>query len=151
MRFQWKLFPLQRKLEWDLDLSQGRLAVLQRGGEDAAALLTALEGQQSEQVMHVGAQARMQADPGLRAQALAYLCAMEARIAQARAQEQHLQREIAQARAECLRCRKRLDAMERLRGQAAVAYWREEQRMEAKEADLAWLARRGSQSPGERG
>lgn len=151
MKFQWKLFPLQRKLEWDLDLSQSRLAVLRRDGEDAAALVRALEGQQSEQAMHVGAQARMQADPALRAQALAYLCAMEAGVAQARAQEQRLQEEVEQARAECLGCRKRLDAVERLREQAAVAHWREEQSLEGKEADLAWLARRGSQLPGECG
>lgn len=153
MKFQWKLFPLQRRLEWDFDAAQGRLALLLRGGDSAAALLRALESQQAEQALHAGTHGRVQTDPARHAQALAYLCAMDARIVQARREERRLQQEIAAARAECLRCRQRLDAVDRLREQAAAAHLQEQLRCEAKETDLAWLARCGSQPsyPGEHG
>jgi flagellar export protein FliJ len=153
MRFQWKLFPLQRKLEWDLDLAQGRLGTLLRGEQHALAVLRALEGQRAEQAAHANAGARMKADPALHAQALAFLCALEAHIAQARAQQQRLQRDTAAARAECLRCQQRLDTVDSIREQALAVHQQAQRRSEGKEADAAWLARRVSQAafPGECG
>jgi hypothetical protein len=141
MKFHWKLFPLQRKLEWDLDLARGRLAALLRGSEHAAGVLRALEGTHAEQSAAALAAVRRRTDPALHGQALAYLAGMEARLARARAQHAQLEGEVAAVRTECTRCRQRLDTVEALHDDAFAQFTHAAQRGAAKEADFAWLAR----------
>ncbi|MDB5858700.1 MAG: hypothetical protein JWQ76_2389 [Ramlibacter sp.] len=141
MKFEWKLFPLQRKLEWDLDLARGRLAVVLRGCEHAGAILRALEGTHADQSAAALAATQRRADPVAHGQALAYLAAMEARLARARAQSAQLESQAAAARAECQRCSQRLDSLSAVRDQALARFTYAAQRDAAKEADFAWLAR----------
>jgi flagellar export protein FliJ len=141
MKFNWKLFPLQRKLEWDLDLAQGRLAFMQRGSEHAAGVLQALEGTRADQSAAALAATQRRTDPVAHGQALAYLAGMEAQLARARKQRAKMEDEVAVARAECMRCSQRLEALDTLHDQAFTQFTCEVQRAEAKEADFAWLAR----------
>ena len=141
MKFDWKLFPLQRKLEWDLDLARGRLAVLLRGCERAGSLLRALEGTHAEQSAAALAVLQGRADPVVHRQALVYLAGMEAQLGRARTQSVQIEAEVAAARDECKRCSQRLEALEALHDRARARFTYEAQRLAAKEADFAWLVR----------
>jgi hypothetical protein len=140
MKFQWKLFPLQRKLEWDLDMAKGRLGVLLRGWEHAASTLHALEQTRAQQAEVASTVLRRQADPLLHAQALGYLVAMEARIRRADAERRRIEEEVGAARAECLRCQQRLDTLGCVHDRALADQLTRADRDAAKVADLDWLA-----------
>jgi hypothetical protein len=141
MKFDWKLFPLQRKLEWDLDLARGRLAVLLRGREQAGGIVRTLEGTHAEQSAAALAATQRRADPVAHGQALAYLAGMEARLARARAQCAQLESEVTAAQGECERCSQRLEALGALHEQAFAQFTYAARRDAAKEADSVWLAR----------
>ena len=141
MKFAWKLFPLQRKLEWDLDMARGRLAVLLRGHEHAGSVLRALEEAHAGQSAAALAVAQRRPDPATHGQALAYLAGMEARLARARMQSARLEAEVSAARAVCNDCSQRLEALETLRDRALTQFTYTDRRHAEKESDLAWLAR----------
>lgn len=140
MRFEWKLLPLQRKLDWELDLARGRLAPLLRGSERAANALRALEELHADQSAAALAAARQRADPAAHRQALAYLAGMEARLAQARRQCAQLASELAAAQAECSGRHVRLEVVGALHDQALARFRYAAQRCIDKEADFAWIA-----------
>lgn len=143
MKFQWKLFPLQRKLEWDLDAAKGRLALVLRDCEHAASVLQSLQSTHRQQAGLAAQAVLRRPDPQLHDQALAYLAGMEARIAQARAERHRMEQEVAAARVECLRCQQRLDTLDVLRDQQLAQHAALLQQRQARDADCAWLARSG--------
>jgi hypothetical protein len=140
MRFAWQLAALQRKLEWEVDMAKGRLAVLLGAAEHTACALDALEQTCRQQAGIASAALRRQAHPGLHAQALGYLAALQARIAQAQAEQLRMAQEVAAARAQCLHCQQRLDTLATLHDHALAQHLTLVGRRMAKEADLDWLA-----------
>lgn len=143
MKFEWKLFPLQRKLEWDLDVARCRLALLLRDSEHAASLLQAMERSQVQQAGLASQAMRGRLDPTLHDQALGYLAGMEARIAQARAERVRIDEELATVRDECVRCQRRLDTLDVAHDRALAQHATQAQRRAGRDADCDWLARGG--------
>lgn len=143
MKFHWKLFPLQCKLEWDLDAAKGRLAACLRECDDAAALLHSLEGAHAQQAGWAAKAMQSRLNPELHGRSLAYLADRQAQILGARLAWRRMQDAVAAARAECLRCRQRLDQLERVREQAMAQHTGTQRHRQARDADSAWLARSG--------
>ena len=145
MRFDWKLQPLQRKLEWDLDLARGRVATLSRQQAQAQAALRLLENSRAAQAAVAQAATQRRADPALHVQALAWLATAELQLVCLRAQSLEAEAALADARAACLRCNERVEALAVLHGEALARFAYAVQREAAKEADFAWLGRRARQ------
>jgi hypothetical protein len=139
MKFDWRLFPLQRKLEWDLEIAQGRLARQQRAVSDLARVLRELQATRDEQSAAASAATQRRADPFAHRQALAYLAGLEARLARARAHRSQAESQMEDFRVHCQRCNERLEALKALYQQAHVRFTHAAQREAEKEADFAWL------------
>jgi hypothetical protein len=141
MKFDWKLFGLQRKLDWDLEQARGRLG--QQLGEalELGGTLRALETSHAEQSAAALAAARRRTDPVAHGQALAYLAGMEARLARARFQRTQLDAKVEALRAECQHCNERREVLAALYDRGFSRYMHARQREAEKEADFAWLAR----------
>ncbi|MCG2594954.1 hypothetical protein LZ009_19420 [Ramlibacter sp. XY19] len=147
MKFDWKLQPLQRKLEWDLDLARGRVAAARLRFEQAGDAVRGLEEIHAAQAAAALAATRRGADPALHKQALAWLLSAETRLLHRRTECTRAKAELAAARTECRRCNERLEALSALHDEAQVRFAYAERREAGKEADFAWLASRSAQEP----
>ena len=141
MKFEWKLQPLQRKLEWELDVARSRLAAAAARYETVRNSVQALESSHAAQATAALATAR-RADPALHAQALGWLAAAETRLQRLRAQCARAQSELEAARAECRRSNERLEVLGALHEEALAQFRYASQRQASKEADFSWLASR---------
>ena len=140
MKFHWKLQPLQRKLEWDLDLARGRVGAAGHRYDQARDAVRAMEVSHAAQAAAASAAAQRGADPALHAQALAWLVGAEAQLLRQRARCAQAEAQLEVARVECLRCNERLEALSALHGEARARFAYAARREAGKEADFAWLA-----------
>jgi hypothetical protein len=146
MKFDWKLFGLQRKLDWDLELARDRLGQQLRQAMELAGALRALETSHADQSAAALAATRRCTDPVAHGQALSYLAGMEARLAFARSQRTQLDAKVEALRAECQCCNERREVLAALYDRGFSRFMHAKRREAEKEADFAWLARA---APGE--
>lgn len=140
MKFDWKLQPLHRKLEWDLELARGRLAVLVRGHADAGEAVQSLEVERTAQADVALAALRRGTDAGSHAPAMAWLAAAEDDLTRLRTRLSVASESLDAARDDCRRCQQRLEALATLHQEARARFDHAERSRALREADLAWLA-----------
>jgi flagellar biosynthesis chaperone FliJ len=144
----WKLLPLQRKFEFELDQAKASLQVALRQSESVRILLRTLIDTRAEQ-----AGVRWSAQQ--HAHTVAYLAEMSGRIAVADARRSALDQHISAARERCLQCQRKLELLQAVHDQARAQHLREARARAGREMDDAWLAKRhntlcspGGWSPG---
>lgn len=151
--FDWRLAPLQRKLEWELDAARTRLARVLAQWQQARDGLEAAEERQEQAAVEARAQAAAATDPRAHRAMLSYLVGLGDQVAVARSQEQEAQERLAEGRQDVLRCQRRLDVLLRARGNALDDHLQAHARRDQSEADATWLAlrelQRTAQRPGE--
>jgi hypothetical protein len=141
MKFDWKLQPLQRKLEWDLELARGRLSAASRELRESCGAVRALEANHSAQASAAQAALHRGADPAGHSLALAWLAGAERHLANLRAQTTKDTESVAAARAACRRCQERLEALTTLHDEARRRFVYAANWEATRDADLEWLAR----------
>jgi flagellar biosynthesis chaperone FliJ len=140
--FRWPFAPLQGKAGWELERSRMQLADCLRQLALAQASLRALE---AEAVQHGSCVAGAGVlDARFYRQRLAYLADVRSRMDAAAAQQAGWRQQAHRAQSECARSQQRLDALERLEQAQWRAHAQQASASAAREADLAWLARRGA-------
>jgi len=135
--FRWRLEPLRRKLQADLEGARLLLAALLGEEGRLAAAIRELDARflhDARDILNAPLEARG------RARALAYLLQQGEALHAQRRQACELRSRLTEAREECLAAERRLNSVEKLRGSAQAVFAAEQLRRTAKEADLAWLA-----------
>ena len=139
--FAWTLAAAERLRQHEADRAASRLAVAEHARRELQADLQALESARNGQLQFLAGCSSSPFDPALQQQALRYL-------AQALGQEQQRQQQEAQllgrlelAKKVRVDAQRRLDSVRKLRETALARYAQDQIRRQAREADLAWLAR----------
>ena len=131
----WKLLPLQRKFEFELDQATASLQAVLGQSESVRLLLRTLHATRAEQ-------AGYQWDVQQHAQTVAYLAEMSGRIAASDVRLIALEQHLSEARERCLRCRRRLDVLQAVHDKAWAQHLRTAQARAAREMEDGWLATR---------
>lgn len=139
--FRWSLAPLERKLQWERDASQSRMALVLQRLRDCEQRNRHLASERDSQVSSAAARWRQAADPQAHRQALRFLARMETQLAEGDRHWRALQMEVDRARQDCLERERRLETLMKMRRAAIQAHVRVATLRLAKEADIAWLAR----------
>lgn len=139
--FRPPLAALERKLGHDLDRARSDLAALGREARVLAELRQELAGQRADQLQFAGKLLAGAVDPSAYGRCLRYLAAMERRVQERSNEAGLLETRLAAARQACVEADRRLACLRALRESAEAAYALAQSRRDAKQADLAWLAR----------
>lgn len=139
--FRWRLAPLERKLEGDLEAARATLSGMRQEEADLIREVEALEQNLSEQAKHAAAASEQVLDAHRYHGRLHCLAGLVEEIAQRTATATRLRERIAVAAKVCIARDVKLGCVRRLRDLATDAYAREQMRRESREADLAWLTR----------
>jgi hypothetical protein len=142
------LAGLERKLHLDAQRAAGALGELERERAARQAQLVALQGAHERQLLAV---AGTRIDPFGRRQALRYLGREQEAICEQQVELAALDGRVAGLREARLAAERRLEAARKLRSAALSVYAQGQLRRQAKEADLAWLARPAGKQPGASG
>lgn len=137
--FRWRLEPLHRKLRADLDGAQFVLASLLREERELAGSISSLESQFLQDARGV---LNAPLEPASRTRSLNYLVERGKNLEARRQDVADLRSRITVAREVCMTAERRLASLETLRGNAQAHFVREQMRVAAKEADIAWLTGR---------
>jgi len=140
--FDWRLAPLQRKLEWEVDAARTGLAAALAQWEAAGSALRGAEALLRQSSQDGRSALATQADPRAHRRLLAYLVSLGGQVAAATTREQQAAEELAAARQELLERQRRLDVVLRARDNALDAHLREQARGAQTQADASWLALR---------
>ena len=144
--FRWPFATLERRRALAVDQAAVHLARAERERAAIAGQVERAEAEEGEQLEAIRKATLL--DPVVRSQALAYLGRISVKAQAAHASLVHAEQRTGDARAELQRTQRDVDLLATLRGAALAAFIVEAGRRQAKEADLAWLARlRGSGAP----
>ena len=136
--FRYELQALLLKQRWHLEALQCALAQAMRQRQEAEVALKQLLDRQREARLGAAAAGR-QLDPQ-RAQAIVnYLCQLADRIRQQTECRDALDRDCEEKQRNCANAQARLDEIEKHRGRALQAHWREQSRIQAALADEQWI------------
>jgi hypothetical protein len=136
--FSYDLQALLHRQRWQLEALQCALADAMRRRRVAEAALIKLQDLQREARVGAAAVGR-QFDPQ-RARALVnYLCQLAERIHVQTECRDELNRECESKKRECADAQARLDEIEKHRGRALAAHWRDQSRIQAAVTDEQWL------------
>lgn len=142
--FRSPLAAVERKLDHERDRARADLAALARevlGLEEIRRELA----QERDAQLHCAATLLAGAmDPSAYGRCLGYLCGMERRLRERCAEAELLEMRVAAARCACVEADRRLACLRVLRESSQAAYALEQSRRDARQADLAWLARLGA-------
>jgi hypothetical protein len=137
--FRWRLEPLRTKLHAELDAARYALASLVREEQERADAVRLLDAQFLHDAKTV---LSSPLEPQGRARSLAYLVARRQELEGCRREAAALRSRVTAAREGCMTVERRLESVEKLRGNAQASFAQEQVRSAAKHADLAWLASR---------
>ncbi|TFY97079.1 hypothetical protein [Ramlibacter humi] len=140
--FDWRLAPLQRKLEWEADEAQAAVARELARRESAASATREAESLLVQASQDARQALEAHADPRAHRHQLAYLTFLNDRVAGVRADEQRVAGDLSAARQELLRRQRRLDVVLRARANALELHLREAARRAQVQVDADWLALR---------
>jgi len=140
--FDWRLAPLQRKLEWEADAARTRVARALAQWEAAGASLRGAEALLRQAGQDARGAVSAHADPRAHRRLLAYLVSLGDQVAVVTARELEAGEQLAAARQELLRRQRRLDVVLRARDNALDAYLGQQARAQQSQADASWLALR---------
>jgi flagellar biosynthesis chaperone FliJ len=141
-RFDYALEPLLRQRQWRLEALRVKLARLQAEVRAAEEELETLRERYAAQRRHAADALEARLDPGSYPRLLLWLVQLRETIRAAEASLAALRTRRAAASAECLSQQRRVEVVERHRGERLAEFTREEQGRLATEADRDWLARR---------
>lgn len=139
--FHWALAALERIRARAVEEAAARLCDADRMHSHLRARCEAAEAAHRQELAATACPPASLVDPGLRRQALAYLASAEVRMHATRAALQAAGERCAEARFELQRADRDLQAVDKLRTTALGAFALRQRRLQAKEADFAWLAR----------
>lgn len=139
--FHWRLAPLERKLEDDLETARAALSALRQEEADLIRDVEVLERTLSDQARHAAAASEQVLDAHRCYGRLYYLAGLVEQIAQRTATASRLRERIEVASKVCIAHDVKLGCLRRLRESATDSFAREQMRRESREADLAWLTR----------
>lgn len=142
--FAWRLAPLQRKLEWEVEEARTQLSKAYATAGAADEALSAAEISLDQGSQDARGLVAAQADPRAHRRILGWLVSLGDQVAVARAKQEAAAEQLAAARQEVLRRQRRLDALLRARENALAAHVRDEARGQQAEADAAWLVLQAS-------
>jgi hypothetical protein len=140
--FSWPLVALQRKLEVRADQARARLASSQREASTHERTLQATRQHGAQQEAVAASAWRLGVDPQAHAQSLRYLVQVRCRVIREQTEQDALLAGVAEERSACAGIEVQLACLEQVREQAVRAFRLQQQRRQAKEADLAWLGER---------
>ena len=140
--FDWRLAPLQRKLEWEVEAARTSLAKAQSGTQEADEALRAAEVRLRQASEEARGSAAVHSDPRAHRQLLSWLVGLGDQVAVAAAKQVEAAERLSAARQDLLKRQRRLDVLLRARDGALAAHVRDAARREQAEADAAWLALR---------
>lgn len=143
--FDWRLAPLQRKLEWEVDAARTQLAGALAQCETAARALREIQAVQQQAAQDARVAVSVRADPLAHQRMLRYLVSVAGQVELAATEEKKAGDGLAAAREELLQRQRRLDVLLRARGNALDAHLQEKARGAQVEADATWLALRDLQ------
>lgn len=142
--FDWKLAPLQRKLEWEVDEARTLLARVLAQWHAADEAMRHAESQLQEASQEARSSVVAQADPRAHRRQLAWLVSLADAAAAAAHKERQAGEELAAARQDMLQRQRRLDVLLKARENAFTDHLHEQSRVAQNEADAGWLALRQS-------
>lgn len=140
--FDWRLAPLQRKLEWEVDAARMQLAGALARSEATARALREIQAVQQQAAQDARAAVSLRADPLAHQRMLRYLVGVAGQVEVATDEEKKAGEGLAAAREELLERQRRLDVLLRARGNALDAHLQERARGAQVEADATWLVLR---------
>lgn len=143
--FLYALEPVMRRQQWELDATQGRLAVVQREVEEAQAAVAGLR----EQVAHEEAAGRNAVfDAADLQRRVRWLARLRAQAVRAQAALDALLQQRREVRAEYARQQNKLEVLQRHREETLGEFVRGQQARSAAAADGEWLARGANRGAG---
>lgn len=138
--FGWPLAPLERKLAWERDASQARLALASHAVQQCRQQARELDNEHGRHAACAASSLRQAVDPRVHLQALHYLAGLQARRRGVAEELCRLEGALECARQDCIRRDRRLETVLALRAVSMRACLRTVASRQHKEADLAWLA-----------
>lgn len=148
--FGWRLLPLERKLAWERDAAQARLAQALQAVRESEGLVRALELVRDEQGAWAAAALRQAPDPRMHRQVLDYLAGVQARLRYAAQRRQALEEALLRARARCGACERSVEVLQTARASSMRGYIQATLLRQDRQADAAWLAHAQNPGTGER-
>lgn len=137
--FHWPLLPLERKLAWERDASQARLAQASHAVQQCRRQVLELQSEHDRHAASAASGLRQTVDPQVHRQSLYYLAAIQARWGSAAEGLRRLEQGLDNARQECIRHERQLETVLALHTASLRAHLRTVAFRQYKEADLAWL------------
>jgi flagellar biosynthesis chaperone FliJ len=146
--FPWTLAAAERVRQHAADGAASRLAQAEQARRELQSDLEAMEHARQEQLRFLTGGSSSLVDPARQQHALRYLTQALGQERQRREQQAQLGARVELAKQECVDAQRRLESLRKLREAALARHAQDQLRRQAREADLAWLARRPSRSEG---